>query len=50
MGIARLLAKGWILFCLFAGAHALRIGIASGTALGALIPAVSICVILFMAM
>ena len=30
MGIARLLAKGWILFCLFAGAHALRIALASG--------------------
>jgi len=50
MGIARLLAKGWILFCLFAGAHALRIGIASGIALDALIPAIGICVILFMAM
>ena len=30
MGIARLLAKGWIVFCLFAGAHALRIALASG--------------------
>src|SRR5689334_22275479 len=50
MGIARLLAKGWILFCLFAGAHALRLGIASGTALSSLLPAIGICVILFMAM
>ena len=24
MGVARLLAKGWVLVCLFAGAHALR--------------------------
>ena len=30
MGIARLLAKGWIVFCLFAGAHALRIALVSG--------------------
>ena len=29
MGIARLLAKGWILFCLFAGAHALRFALAA---------------------
>ena len=28
MGIARLLAKGWIVFCLFAGAHAVRIALA----------------------
>lgn len=50
MGLARLLAKGWIIFCLFAGAHALRIGIATGVPLHALIPAIGICVILFMAM
>ena len=30
MGIARLLAKGWIIFCLFAGAHALRLTLMSG--------------------
>src|SRR5215471_15345956 len=30
MGIARLLAKGWVVFCLFAGAHAIRLAIKSG--------------------
>ncbi len=30
MGAARLLAKGWVVFCLFAGAHALRNTIAAG--------------------
>jgi hypothetical protein len=50
MGIARLLAKGWILFCLFAGAHALRIALEQGLSLGASLPAIAICVILFGAM
>jgi hypothetical protein len=50
MGIARLLAKGWIIFCLFAGAHAVRIAIASGIPLNVSLPAIGICVILFMAM
>ena len=50
MGIARLLAKAWIVFCLYAGAHALRIALASG--LGFLPSAfpIGICVGLFMAM
>src|SRR5262249_20199387 len=30
MGSARLLAKGWIVFCLFAGAHAIRLALVSG--------------------
>ena len=30
MGMARLLAKGWVVFCLFAGAHALRLAIIGG--------------------
>ena len=50
MGIARLLAKGWIVFCLFAGAHALRIALASGLALSSSLFAIGICVILFTAM
>ena len=50
MGIARLLAKGWIVFCLFAGAHALRIALASGLALQSSAFAIGICVVLFMAM
>src|SRR5580693_5362560 len=30
MGIARLLAKGWVVFCLFAGAHAVRLAAIHG--------------------
>ena len=50
MGIARLLAKGWIIFCLFAGAHALRIALVSGVALQQGLLAIGICALLFMAM
>lgn len=50
MGIARLLAKGWIIFCLFAGAHALRFSLISGAALQSSFAAVGICALLFMAM
>ncbi len=50
MGIARLLAKGWIIFCLFAGAHALHIALTRGLKLEASLPAIAICVILFAAM
>src|SRR5436309_3491420 len=50
MGIARLLAKGWIIFCLFAGAHALRFAMKSGAPLQSSIPAIGICDLLFMAM
>ena len=50
MGIARLLAKGWIIFCLFAGAHALRLALISGQALPVSLFMIGICVILFTAM
>src|SRR5580704_11440577 len=50
MGIARLLAKGWIIFCLFAGAHALRFALLSGLPLENSIAAIGICAFLFMAM
>jgi hypothetical protein len=50
MGIARLLAKGWIIFCLFAGAHALRLALMSGLPLESSFGAIAICAILFMAM
>ncbi|HWY63524.1 MAG TPA: hypothetical protein VNW15_16615 [Rhizomicrobium sp.] len=50
MGIARLLAKAWVVFCLFAGAHALRIALASGVPLPASGFAIGICVLLFAAM
>ena len=49
MGIARLLAKGWIIFCLFAGAHALRYALLQGQPVEAL-PAIGICALLFLAM
>jgi hypothetical protein len=50
MGIARLLAKVWVVFCLFAGAHALRMATANGMGTAASIFAVAICVVLFTAM
>lgn len=50
MGIARLLAKGWIIFCLFAGAHALRIALVSGVPLQVGLLSIGICALLFMAM
>lgn len=48
MGIARLLAKGWIIFCLFAGAHAFRLALLQG--LTPALPAIGICALLFLAM
>src|SRR5271166_6029381 len=32
MGVARLLAKAWIAFCVYAGAHAIAIAMAGGAA------------------
>ena len=50
MGIARLLAKAWIVFCLFAGAHALRFALATEMPGTGSFVAIGICVILFAAM
>src|SRR5882757_5205307 len=50
MGIARLLAKGWIIFCLFAGAHALRLALLQGRPLESALPGIGICALLFIAM
>jgi hypothetical protein len=50
MGIARLLAKGWIVFCLYAGAQALNLALLKGTALQDAAPPIAICVLLFGAM
>jgi len=50
MGIARLLAKGWIIFCLFAAAHALRFALLQGLPLESSLPAIGICALLFAAM
>jgi hypothetical protein len=50
MGIARLLAKGWIIFCLFAAAHALRLNLLQGQDLASSLPGIGICALLFIAM
>ncbi|GAA0544656.1 hypothetical protein FHS83_000537 [Rhizomicrobium palustre] len=50
MGAARLLAKGWVLVCFFAGAHALRQALLSGGNLQIVLPQVLIAVSLFAAM
>jgi hypothetical protein len=50
MGIARLLAKGWLLFCIVAGAHALNLAMASGMAPPDAWLAIGVCVALFAAM
>ena len=50
MGVARLLAKGWVLICLFAGAHALRLALLSGGDPLIVIPQVVVSVLLFAAM
>ncbi len=50
MGLARLLAKGWVLICLFAGVHALRFALQSGGDLSEVVPQVLVSVVLFVAM
>src|ERR1700759_5065361 len=50
MGIARLLAKAWVVFCLVAGAHALRIALVTGLPLASSAAAIGICAFLFTAM
>lgn len=50
MGAARLLAKGWVLICLFSGAHALRFAFQGGGDLKTVVPQVLIAVALFAAM
>jgi hypothetical protein len=50
MAIARLLAKGWIVFCLYAGAYALWMGLAAGQPPLEMLSALSIGLLLFAAM
>jgi hypothetical protein len=50
VGVARLLAKGWVLICLFAGAHSLRLALQSGGDPLSVIPQVVVSVLLFAAM
>jgi hypothetical protein len=50
MGVARLLAKGWIVFCLFAGAHGIDIALVRGGNPLAAAQFAGVCVFLFGAM
>src|SRR5579871_6070082 len=50
MGVARLLAKGWLVFCLFAGAHAVNFGLQRGEAPLQAAQEIGVCVLLFAAM
>jgi hypothetical protein len=50
MGAARLLAKGWIVFCIYLGGLALGRAVASGVPLGAAATPIVVCVLLFGAM
>jgi len=50
MGMARLLAKGWAVFCIFAGAHALVFALDQGRALSDAGRTISLCTLLFAAM
>ena len=47
MGIARLLAKGWVLFCVYAGLHALFGAVGSGLAS---LATIAVCTLWFAAM
>jgi hypothetical protein len=50
MGVARLLAKGWLVFCVFAGAHAMNLALARGEPLLDATVDIGVCVLLFAAM
>jgi hypothetical protein len=50
MGVTRLLAKGWTLFCLFAGAHALSFSLARGEPVVDALFSVGVTTLLFAAM
>ena len=50
MGIARLLAKFWVVFCLFAAAHALRFSVDSGAPALDAAGTIGVCTLLFVAM
>jgi hypothetical protein len=50
MGVARLLAKGWLVFCAFAGAHAVHLALARGEPPLDAIQEIGVCILLFAAM
>ncbi len=50
MGAARLLAKAWLVFCVFAGAYEARQMVSAGASLQQIAGPISVCVLLFGAM
>lgn len=50
MGVARLLAKAWVVFCLYAGAHAFALALGRGEVPRDALQSIGICVLLFGAM
>jgi len=50
MGVARLLAKGWLVFCAFAGAHAIHLALARGEPPLDALQEIGVCILLFAAM
>ena len=50
MGLARLLAKAWVLVCLFAGAHSLILAFGSGSDPLDALPSLIACFVFFLAM
>lgn len=50
MGVARLLAKGWVFFCVFAAAHAIARSVSAGVPAAAALQPAAICLFLFGAM
>lgn len=50
MGMARLLAKGWVVFCVFAGAHAFVFALERGTPAPEAVQTIAVCTLLFAAM
>jgi hypothetical protein len=50
MGAARLLAKAWVVFCLFAGAHAVAAALRSGTPWPQALLQIGLCIVLFVPM
>jgi hypothetical protein len=50
MGVARLLAKGWVVFCIFAGAHAVARGVQPGTPVLSVLEPTAVAMFLFGAM
>jgi len=50
MGLARLLAKAWVLICAFAGAHAVHLALAGGADPVVAVPQVLVSMLLFAAM